>query len=177
MAPGCNYNVRAMKLAATDHRGRAVALRMGEPMAFWPGSEMDRHARATMRTAVQRTFNKPQTAAVMIAISAALLVLLGVLPMLMRTLEGNPAAGMGVLVLAPFTGFALLTAWRLWCGEPTLTDSETYIHMMLRAGLCPGCSYGLAGLAREDDGCVVCPECGGAWMLPVSAHLPGRNAR
>lgn len=135
-------------------------------MAYSGGSEADRRARETLRASVRRTFNQPQFAAVLIAISAVLLVLLGVLPMLMRMLDGNPAAGLGVLVLAPFTGFALLTAWRLWRGAPTLTDSETYIRMMLRAGLCPGCSYGLAGLSREGDGCVVCPECGGAWMAP-----------
>lgn len=30
-------------------------------------------------------------------------------------------------------------------------------------GVCGSCGYSLRGLVREDDGCVVCPECGGAW--------------
>jgi len=34
---------------------------------------------------------------------------------------------------------------------------------MLAAGRCPSCGYGLDGLEVEPDGCVVCPECGGAW--------------
>lgn len=31
--------------------------------------------------------------------------------------------------------------------------------------LCPQCHYELAGMPVEPDGCTVCPECGGAWML------------
>ncbi|MEZ6317938.1 MAG: hypothetical protein R3B49_04170 [Phycisphaerales bacterium] len=30
-------------------------------------------------------------------------------------------------------------------------------------GACPACGYGVGELAVEEDGCVVCPECGGAW--------------
>jgi len=32
-----------------------------------------------------------------------------------------------------------------------------------RLGACPACGYGLGELVVEHDGCVVCPECGGAW--------------
>ena len=32
-------------------------------------------------------------------------------------------------------------------------------------GVCLICEYNLAGLQPEPDGCVVCPECGGAWKL------------
>ena len=35
-----------------------------------------------------------------------------------------------------------------------------------RCGICPACLYDLAAQAREDDGFVTCPECGGAWRLP-----------
>ncbi len=35
---------------------------------------------------------------------------------------------------------------------------------------CPACFYELDGLARESDGCTVCPECGAAWRL-------GRNGQ
>lgn len=34
---------------------------------------------------------------------------------------------------------------------------------------CLVCRYDLAGLPTESDGCVVCPECGAAWDLPISA--------
>ncbi len=33
--------------------------------------------------------------------------------------------------------------------------------------LCPQCLYELHGLPAEDDGCVVCPECGAAWRFDV----------
>jgi Flp pilus assembly protein TadB len=29
--------------------------------------------------------------------------------------------------------------------------------------MCPACRYELAGLPVDQDRCVVCPECGGAW--------------
>ncbi len=35
---------------------------------------------------------------------------------------------------------------------------------VLREGLCPSCTYSLHGLESEHDACVVCPECGAAWM-------------
>jgi hypothetical protein len=40
-------------------------------------------------------------------------------------------------------------------------------HLMamtaLGDGLCAACAFSLEGLAPEDDGCVICPECGHAW--------------
>ncbi len=36
-------------------------------------------------------------------------------------------------------------------------------------GFCGGCGYKLAGLEREEDGCVVCPECGAAWKSVLSS--------
>lgn len=35
----------------------------------------------------------------------------------------------------------------------------------LKAEICPGCGYSLAGSVKEEDGCVVCAECGGAWKV------------
>ena len=41
---------------------------------------------------------------------------------------------------------------------------------------CLSCEYSLAGLEPEQDGCTVCPECGGAWELPdTQAQSPPRN--
>ena len=37
-------------------------------------------------------------------------------------------------------------------------------------GRCPSCGYDLAKLTREDDGCVVCSECGSAWVVDESLH-------
>lgn len=45
---------------------------------------------------------------------------------------------------------------------------------MLRAQRCPSCGYTLSGVPKQEDGCVVCPECGGAWRAPrlTSPHPP-----
>ncbi|MAY75502.1 MAG: hypothetical protein CMJ31_12470 [Phycisphaerae bacterium] len=39
---------------------------------------------------------------------------------------------------------------------------------LLDGGRCGFCRYELSG-PQEDDGCVVCTECGGAWQVPRSA--------
>jgi len=31
---------------------------------------------------------------------------------------------------------------------------------------CPSCGYSLSELPPANDGCTVCPECGGAWRTP-----------
>ena len=36
---------------------------------------------------------------------------------------------------------------------------------MLGAGRCASCGYALKGVRAMQDGCTVCPECGGAWKL------------
>lgn len=36
---------------------------------------------------------------------------------------------------------------------------------VLGHGRCPGCIYEIRALTPEADGCVVCPECGGAWRV------------
>ncbi len=40
-----------------------------------------------------------------------------------------------------------------------------YNPALLVIGHCPSCGYDLTELPREDDGCVVCPECGAAWAV------------
>ena len=34
---------------------------------------------------------------------------------------------------------------------------------LLSRGVCASCLYSLAGLEAGGDGCLVCPECAGAW--------------
>jgi hypothetical protein len=45
-------------------------------------------------------------------------------------------------------------------GKPVL-----FRDAMLGMRRCPSCSYSLANLDIEADGCTVCPECGAAWRL------------
>jgi ribosomal protein L37AE/L43A len=42
--------------------------------------------------------------------------------------------------------------------------------VMLDASLCPSCTHSLEGLPRHEDGCVVCPECGAAWLSYARAQ-------
>ncbi len=56
-----------------------------------------------------------------------------------------------------------------WPGRRTRVERGA----RLRDGVCAACEYGLGGLAVEDDGCVVCPECGAAWRLGESGDSAG----
>jgi hypothetical protein len=40
----------------------------------------------------------------------------------------------------------------------------TVIKEAASRGLCPSCGYALAGLSREHDNRIVCPECSAAWL-------------
>jgi len=44
-------------------------------------------------------------------------------------------------------------------------DRTELARSFLRFSRCPSCAYRIAGLEAEDDGCVVCPECGAAWRV------------
>ena len=50
---------------------------------------------------------------------------------------------------------------------------RTGLRWMCKSRQCPSCSYGLADLAPEPDGCTVCPECGAAWRLPADRQEGG----
>jgi ribosomal protein L37AE/L43A len=40
---------------------------------------------------------------------------------------------------------------------------ERLERVMIAHGRCPHCGFGIGGLARDDAGLVVCPECSSAW--------------
>lgn len=44
-------------------------------------------------------------------------------------------------------------------------EKEASRDRMLKAGLCASCGYVLQGISPEQDGCIVCPECGAAWRF------------
>ncbi|MFK7758772.1 MAG: hypothetical protein AB8C13_02365 [Phycisphaerales bacterium] len=44
-------------------------------------------------------------------------------------------------------------------------SAEHAKRAVLSIGYCPSCTYRLFDLQTEDDGCVVCPECSGAWKV------------
>ena len=45
--------------------------------------------------------------------------------------------------------------------------NPAYIDAALSINRCPACVYSLSGQQAEPDGCIVCPECGGAWRRPA----------
>lgn len=60
-------------------------------------------------------------------------------------------AGFAVLALAIRFVPTILATW------------QQYASRLARSGRCGACGFELDGLTPEDDGCVVCPECGAAW--------------
>jgi hypothetical protein len=68
---------------------------------------------------------------------------------------------LSVLIFCGIFGMILIgvfmNAGRAFAAERAAADR------LIRRGLCPSCLYGLEGLQADDDGCLVCPECGGAW--------------
>lgn len=48
---------------------------------------------------------------------------------------------------------------------------------LLRMGRCPFCAYSLRDVTVEEDGCRVCPECGGAWRVDQAAASAAAGTR
>lgn len=74
------------------------------------------------------------------------------LAMVMR-LGGTLLITLGLVVLVS----VVIVRWR---GE---SIGEPLMRARAERGRCRGCAFELEGLPAEEDGCVVCPECGAAW--------------
>jgi hypothetical protein len=48
---------------------------------------------------------------------------------------------------------------------------------LLLWGFCPACGYDLCMQMPEDDGCAVCPECGGAWRWSLRVRARAQTRR
>ena len=51
-----------------------------------------------------------------------------------------------------------------------MTAAPRLARVLWRRRLCMGCGYTLDGCRMEEDGCTVCPECGGAWAIERRAR-------
>jgi len=69
-------------------------------------------------------------------------------------------AVLGVMIL-----FAALTRPKTIRRELAKLNRELEVFRNQFLGTCRVCEYDLGGLLPESDGCVVCPECGGAWRI------------
>ena len=126
--------------------------------AWWSGIGPWR-VRALPKT-LWRLFTTPE---VVLAIAAACLI--GVL---IRLLVDDSSIVIGLMIFSPvmiplltlslMTGRGVLGAGRGLA--PRVRDS------LLEQGRCAGCGYELSSIARAQDDCRVCPECGAAWILP-----------
>jgi hypothetical protein len=101
------------------------------------------------------------------AASGALVLLGGIIAAVIWTvpveLAGYPF--WGDLAVA-FIGLPLV--WLLWVRvwlnmEVRPRYRRAHRRIALRHGQCPWCMYSIASLPPQNDGCVLCPECGGAW--------------
>ncbi|GJM18983.1 MAG: hypothetical protein DHS20C14_11960 [Phycisphaeraceae bacterium] len=96
---------------------------------------------------------------------------------------------MAVLIVACLVGYLVAQAIGLWLPRSVWSSHVLPAMLIAASGLgsvygiwlpvvqrltrpvhlaqerCIACGYRLQGLTREDDGCVVCPECGAAWRL------------
>ncbi|MBX3359020.1 MAG: hypothetical protein KF745_11410 [Phycisphaeraceae bacterium] len=95
-----------------------------------------------------------------------------------------------VTLVIPVMVFAVVAAPNLWRGRTLLAlialafllwvlriillwqaSAGALAERWIRRGQCPSCGYTIKGLKAEDDGCVVCPECNGAWNMDAGAPL------
>ncbi|MBX3387428.1 MAG: hypothetical protein KF768_12735 [Phycisphaeraceae bacterium] len=50
--------------------------------------------------------------------------------------------------------------------------ARAWRDLYLLAGQCAACGYSIGDLRSAEDGCTVCPECGGAWRLLARTSPP-----
>lgn len=83
----------------------------------------------------------------------------GVFAVLSRWLGMRSPPGVTVLATVAVSVALTIMLWR-WS---EMRSAPRLAVILVEAGLCPTCSYTLADLPLETDGCRVCPECGAAW--------------
>lgn len=91
---------------------------------------------------------------------------LAALVLILGTRAGVDVFGKGLVVVAAI----LLGAGVLWASVGARSrrpDRRVLADFVGRYRLCVVCAYDLAALPPEEDGCLVCPECGAAWKLPA----------
>jgi hypothetical protein len=74
---------------------------------------------------------------------------------------GSLAVGVAGLIGGAAASFAIVRL--LWIPCVRRTYDRKFVAAAMTEGVCATCLYPLNGLAADGDGCVVCPECGGAW--------------
>lgn len=153
-----------------DHRGKRVALQPSEN-ASTRAKRADRKARVTVWIRGDAYEDGIFAGAFWYVLLACLGLLLGVLV--------TPPNHWPEVIACTVFACAVLLVWRYFYARvgPGRAEHERKMSRIVWRWLarecCPGCGRTLAGLAREADGCVVCPECGAAWNgYGLSAEHP-----
>ncbi len=81
----------------------------------------------------------------------------------------GPSDMLAVISLSLIVGLG--SAWGFYRLSVRTVDSFRLDYLMHESKRCICCGYDLSGLHREEDGCFVCPECGGAWKLYSQAEI------
>jgi hypothetical protein len=86
-------------------------------------------------------------------------------PYVVRAIGWQQMGGwMSFIMPAAFVGTLWALIWGAMRIEQRAALQQTSATL-LAARHCACCLYPLHGLEQQDDGCTVCPECGGAWRL------------
>lgn len=148
-----------LRIRLRDDRDRtARLLPAAAPLAVrdWAAGLPRLRARALPRTALALLRHGPVLAFVGATMTVVVLV---------TVWWHDHAVGFGLILFTP-VAVPLITAGLV--GLRGLLGLGGWLPVAMRASMlarrrCPACGYDLRGLAAEPDGCLVCPECRGAW--------------
>jgi hypothetical protein len=82
----------------------------------------------------------------------------------------GPADARGTAIISLIVGTTV--AWATFRLGARPVDIALANQLLLACRLCACCSYDLADLKPEPDGCTICPECGAAWDLRSAPDSP-----
>ena len=76
------------------------------------------------------------------------------------------------ILCAAVTVVAILTTFSYADSKFRMRDQRK--QELLPLGRCAACAYTLRGIASEQDGCTICPECGCAWQVQSPPITDGK---
>lgn len=112
-------------------------------------------------------------AAVGVVAGIVALVWLVVIDPMITPVLGFPTRVYGAAIAA---GVASILTDRVLARRIARSRWDHICRLALAESSCPACGYLLSGALSEPDGCVVCPECGGAWRADRVGPGPGEPA-
>jgi hypothetical protein len=149
-----------------DHRGRAVAIDRGERESAPRKGKSGRGSARDPAPAAHRTGG------------TAVVVWLGLCAYALAwQIVSHPRDWMlKVACLAASGGLAWVALHQNRRQRALAATAEGTARVRAALGelRCPACSYALAGIERDGDDLIVCPECSAAWNMDAGLTPPGR---